>query len=57
MYETEIYEKLSICHFYLGDIEKSKYYKKRIPKAILTGYCTATYNLLQCKKKNSRVQL
>ena len=29
MYETEIYEKLSICHFYLGELEKSKYYKKR----------------------------
>ena len=28
-YETEIFEKLSLCNFYLGDLEKSKYYKQR----------------------------
>ena len=28
-FETEIFEKLSICNFYLGDLEKSKYYKQR----------------------------
>ena len=29
VYETGIYEKLSTCHFYLGNLNKSKYYKKR----------------------------
>ncbi|CAD8139232.1 unnamed protein product [Paramecium octaurelia] len=28
-YENEVYTKLGVCYYYLGDIEKSKYYHER----------------------------
>ena len=33
-YEHKAYENLGVCHFYLGDIEKAKYYHDKAFKGI-----------------------